>query len=107
MQGLVAGAAARDQAHLAGLWAVGPGDHLVLDVDGQRRVGRGDPGERVGHHGVGRVDELLHDVPSGTLSVLGTGSAGARLVNDASARTRPMPAQARPPRTPPARSPMR
>src|SRR5213080_573742 len=92
------------------LRAARPGDHLVLDVHGQRGVRRGDAGQRVDHHGVGGVDEFFHDVLSWILSpsmAAGTGSDGARLVSAASARTRPIATQARPPSTPPISSPMR
>jgi hypothetical protein len=60
VQRLVAGAAAGHQSDLPGRRAAGPQDDLVLDVHGEGRVRGGDPRERVGHHGVRAVDELLH-----------------------------------------------
>src|SRR5690606_11814917 len=68
VQRFVAGAAAGDQADLAGGGAAGSDDVAVLGVDGQRGVGGGDPGQRVGEYVVGGVDELLH----------GSGSLGCR-----------------------------
>ena len=60
VQRLVAGAAAGDQADLAGRGTAGAGDDLVLDVDRERRVRGGDAPQGIHHDVVGGVDELLH-----------------------------------------------
>ena len=94
VQGLVPGTAAGYQADLARHRAARPQDDLILHIHPQRRVRGGDAGQGVRDHGVGPVDQLLHDVaPLTGCSVRSEspGTSGARLVMAASVRTRAIP----------------
>src|SRR5215469_18510922 len=90
VQRLVARTASGQEANFARRRAACPGDHLVLKVDRQAGMRRGNAGEGVGHYAVGRIDELLHAVVSRTGSDAESGS-GDRLVSLASWRTFDMP----------------
>jgi hypothetical protein len=79
VQGLVAGAAARDQSDLSFDRRILPQDELVLEVD-PHEVGMCSPeaGKRLPHDVVGGVDELLHRGLSNAHSVLLTSSPRTR-----------------------------